>query len=151
MTLIETMENIAAFLQSQLLEYDCKLADGNIVPVAVYPGFAPIRNSNEPIQAFVYVLATDSSDSEPQSQAKVEIGISVEDTDRTDGWRSMYNLAEHIRISLLKHRLIAHKHRLILPLKFFLGEERLYPQWTAGLTAEYTIGQPVEEELDYGD
>ena len=151
MTLIETMENIATFIQSQLLEYDCKLADGRIVPVAVYPGFAPIRNNNESIPAFVYVLATDASDSDPQSQAKIEIGISVEDADRTDGWRSLYNLVEHIRIALLKHRLIAQKHRLILPLKFFLGEERLYPQWTAGLTAEYTIGQPIEEELNYGD
>ena len=27
----------------------------------------------------------------------------------------------------------------------------MYPQWQGAITATYTIGQPIEEEIDYGN
>ena len=85
-----------------------------------------------------------------QSAAKVEIGFSIIDGDTSEGWRSLFNLMEHVRQALLKKRTVANKHRLILPIKFKVADEQPFPQWQGLMTVSYTLGKPVEEEINYG-
>ena len=102
--------------------------------------------------SFIYALVTgahDTADGE-MSTATVEIGFSIYDNSDADDWRSLYNLMEHVRQHLLKHRLVANRHRLQLPLKLEVPEAQPAPQWQGKITATYTIGQPYEEDVYYG-
>ena len=62
----------------------------------------------------------------------------------------MFNLMEHVRQALLKKRTVANKHRLILPIKSKVVEDQPFPQWQGLMTVSYTLGKPVEEEINYG-
>lgn len=150
MTQIELMENLAAFLSDLLKDYDTRTSKGELVPVKVYPGFIPVKTNAKETESFIYVLALECEDNEAQSEAKVEIGFSIHDSDTEEGWRSLYNLLEHVRQALLKKRTIAKKHRLILPITSKVVDNQPFPQWQGLMTAKYTLGKPVEEEIEYG-
>lgn len=108
MTLVETMENLAKFLRETVSEYSSEQPSGK-KPVAVYAGYPPVAISSEEGPSFIYALATDFTDAQedPYGTVKVEIGFSVYDENKEDGWRSLFNLMEHVRQALLKHRCIA--------------------------------------------
>ena len=73
--------------------------------------------------------------------------------DGVDGWRSLYNVVEHVRQDLLKFRFVNMKFRLDLekPIVFKVPENQPFPQWQATMTVTYTIGQPEEEGFNYDD
>ena len=103
--------------------------------------------------SFIYALVTAAQDTADghMSTATVEIGFSIYDNSDVDDWRSLYNLMEHVRQHLLKQRLVANRHRLQLPLKLEVPEAQPAPQWQGKITATYTIGQPYEEDIYYGE
>lgn len=142
MTLTDLMDHLADFIKPVITEYATKQG-GNVIPLGVYAGYPPQEKEHN---SFIYILVTDVDDDQEgdMSTAKVQIGFSIYDDDKKSTGRSLFNLVEHVRQHLLKHRTVADEHRLILPLKFNLAE-RPWPQWQAILTATYTIGQPCEE------
>ncbi len=150
MTLVETMENLAEFLRETVSEYSSEQPSGK-KPVAVYAGYPPVAISSEEGPSFIYALATDFTDAQedPYGTVKVEIGFSVYDENKEDGWRSLFNLMEHVRQALLKHRCIAGRSSLVLPLKGAVSDSQPFPQWEGKITASYTIGQPTEVGIDY--
>lgn len=150
MTLVETMENLAEFLRETVSEYSSEQPSGK-KPVAVYAGYPPVAISSEEGPSFIYALATDFTDAQedPYRTVKVEIGFSVYDENKEDGWRSLFNLMEHVRQALLKHRCIAGRSSLVLPLKGAVSDSQPFPQWEGKITASYTIGQPTEVGIDY--
>lgn len=152
MTIVELMDNLAEFLKPAVKDYSTKQKAGT-VPVNVYAGFPPVRTKAAEKESFIYVLvlsSTDASDNNA-STAKVEIGFSIFDEDKTDGWRSLYNLMEHIRQYLLKYRIALERARLELPLKTEIVDDQPFPQWQGKITADYTIWQPYEEGINYDD
>ena len=97
-------------------------------------------------------MITDAiDDNQPNdfSKATVTLSFDITDNNRVDGWRNLYNLMEHARQELLKHRVIADRNKLILPIKFKTPFEQPWPQWQGAIIADYTIGQP-QEEVYYG-
>lgn len=150
MTLVETMENLAEFLRETVSEYSSEQPSGK-KPVAVYAGYPPVAISSEEGPSFIYALATDFTDAqdEPYGTVKVEIGFSVYDENKEDGWRSLFNLMEHVRQALLKYRCIAGRSSLVLPLKGAVSDSQPFPQWEGKITASYTIGQPTEVGINY--
>lgn len=153
MTPIGLMNELAKFLQDTLKDYSTQQTTGNL-PILVYPGYPPIPDTAVEKNSYLYVLVVETNDEEDDSKmstAKVEIGFSIYDADQTDGWRTIYNVMEHVRQALLKKRFIAMKHRLELPLKGVVPDEQPFPQWYGKLIATYTIGQPQEEGINYDD
>lgn len=153
MTPIGLMDKLADFLREVLKDYTTEQTSGKL-PINVYPGWPPVRDNPKEKNSHVYVLVLeteDKDDSNELSTAKVEIGFSIYDADKIDGWRSIFNIMEHVRQALLKHRFIGMKHRLVHPIKGMIADEPPYPQWLGKLEVYYTIGQPVEEGINYDD
>ncbi len=150
MTTVELMENLAEFLRVVIAEYSTQQKAGT-VPIEVYPGYMPIKTSADETASCVYALVTAAEDRRDDdfSSATVEIGFSIYDDDTADGWRSLFNVMEHVRQAMLKQRTVAKRNRLALPLKLEIPEEQPFPQWQGRITATYSIGQPVEEEVNF--
>lgn len=106
MTQVELMENLAAFLKNVVLEYESQQSDGTYSPINVYPGYLPVKTNAKESESCMYVLVLECEDGEEQSAAKVEIGFSIVDGDTAEGWRSLFNLMEHVRQALLKNALL---------------------------------------------
>ena len=82
----------------------------------------------------------------------MEIGFSIYDDDKNDGWRSLYNLVEHVRQDLLKFPFLEKKYRLEPPLLFDIYDrEQPFPQWLGTITANYSISHLHEEGFSYDD
>ena len=154
MTPINLMDALAKRLQDLLTDYTAEQPSGT-VPVTVYPGYIPVQNNAAEKKSFVYVLVVETDDraGNDKSIAVVELGFSIYDADGTLGWRSLYNVVEHVRQDLLKYRFVNMKFRLDLekPIVFKVPENQPFPQWQATMTATYTIGQPEEEGFNDDD
>ncbi len=155
MTPIDLMDMLAARLQNLLTDYTAEQPSGK-VPVTVYPGYIPVQNNAQERKSLVYVLVTKTTDKpgNTKSHATVEIGFSIYDDNHTDGWRSLYNVMEHVRQDLLKYRFVGMKFRLDLeeaPIEMTIPDNQPFPQWQGTMTACYTIGQPEEEGMNFDD
>lgn len=152
MTSIELMNNLAEYLQKVVDDYSTDQKKG-LIPIKVYAGWPPVRMTAAEKESFIYSLALSWEDKSDDtfSMAKVEIGFSIYDDDKEKGCYSLYNLMEHVRQALLKKRTLNGRNRLELPLKSVISDEQAFPQWQGAITATYTIGQPTEEEIEYGD
>lgn len=152
MTTVELMDNLADYLRSVIVDYSTQQPSGKR-SIKVYAGYPPARMNADEQASFIYTLVTGAQDTADgdMSTATVEIGFSIYDDSEYDDWRSLYNIMEHVRQHLLKHRLVANRHRLQLPLKLEVPEAQPAPQWQGKITAIYTIGQPYEEDIYYGE
>ena len=150
MTTIELMNNVRDYLEVVLADYSTTQKAGTC-PVAVYAGYPPLRMQAAEKESYVYVLALEWTDKADHtfSQAKIEIGFSIYDDDTEHGVLSLYNLMEHVRQALLKKRTLNGRNRLELPLKGELCDVQTFPQWQGRIEAMYTIGQPIEEEMEW--
>ena len=153
MTPINLMDRLAAKLQALMDDYTTEQPSG-ILPIKVYPGYFPRRTNATEMNSAMYVLVTQVVDEseKAKSYAIVEIGFSIYDEDPVYGWRSLFNALEHVRQYLLKNRIIDKKHWLQLPMETIVldDQNQAWPQWRATMTAKYTVGQPVEEGITYG-
>lgn len=152
MTTVELMDNLADYLRSVIVDYSTQQPSGKR-SIKVYAGYPPARMNADEQASFIYALVTSAQDTADgdMSTATVEIGFSIYDDSEYDDWRSLYNIMEHVRQNLLKHRFIADRHRLLFPVKIEVPEAQPAPQWQGKITAIYTIGQPYEEDIYYGE
>lgn len=155
MTPINLMDSLAERLQKLLTDYTAEQPSGK-VPVTVYPGYIPVQNNAQERKSLVYVLVVKTTDrpGNAKSTATVEIGFNIYDDDHINGWRSLFNVMEHIRQDLLRSRFVKMKHRLSLedaPIEMNIPENQPFPQWQGTMTAVYTIGQPEEEGMNFDD
>lgn len=152
MTSVELMNNLADFLCEVVKDYSSNQEAGTL-PVVVYAGYPPVRTDYEEKESFIYAIATEWEDKEDGtfSTCKVEIGFSIYDDNKTEGCFSLYNIMEHVRQALLKKCTLAGRNRLELPFKSVVSDDFTYPQWQGIITETYTLGQPMEEEIDYGE
>lgn len=152
MTSIELMNNLAEFISESVKDYSSKQHAGD-VPVKVYAGWPPVRTTSAEKESFIYALALSWEDKADGvfSTCKVEIGFSIYDKDMEKGSFSLYNLMEHVRQAMLKKRTLAGRNRLELPVLSQISDNQTYPQWQGAITATYTLGQPEEEEVEYGE
>lgn len=152
MTTVELMDNLADYLRSVIVDYSTQQPSGKR-SIKVYAGFPPARMNADEQASFIHALVTAAQDTADgdMSTATVEIGFSIYDDSEYDDWRSLYNIMEHVRQQLLKHRFIADRHRLLFPVKIEVPEAQPAPQWQGKITAIYTIGQPYEEDIYYGE
>ena len=116
MTTVELMDNLADYLRSVIVDYSTQQPSGKR-SIKVYAGFPPARMNADEQASFIYALVTAAQDTADgdMSTATVEIGFSIYDDSEYDDWRSLYNIMEHVRQQLLKHRFIADRHRLLFP------------------------------------
>lgn len=153
---VNLMDALAERLQVVLKEYSAgdpqaEVPDSIILgknSLKIHPGQVPVPEDAGEIESFVYVIVKKIDDKKDGSTAKVEIGVSIYDEDET-AWRNLYNIVEHIRQDLLKHRILNKKFMLQWPVETEFAEEQPYPQWFGAVTANYSIGQPVEEGIAY--
>lgn len=152
MTTVELMDNLADYLRSVIVDYSTQQPSGKR-SIKVYAGYPPARMNADEQASFIYALVTGAQDTADgdMSTATVEIGFSIYDDSEYDDWRSLYNIIEHVRQHLLKHRFIADRYRLLFPVKIEVPEAQPAPQWQGKITAIYTIGQPYEEDIYYGE
>ena len=155
MTPIDLMDMLAERLQKVLADYTAQQPSGK-VPVTVHPGYIPVQNNAKEKNSNLYVLVYDIEDKPKNSTsiATVEIGFSIYDDDHENGWRSLFNVMEHVRQDLLKYRFVGMKFRLDLdaaPLKTHIVENQAFPQWQGTMTAAYTIGYIEEEGMNFDD
>lgn len=150
MTTVELMNNVRDYLEVVLADYSTTQKAG-ARPVAVYAGYPPLRMQAAEKESYVYVLALEWTDKADHtfSQAKIEIGFSIYDDDTEHGVLSLHNLMEHVRQALLKKRTLNGRNRLELPMKGELCDVQTFPQWQGRIEAMYTIGQPMEEEMEW--
>nr|DAM69336.1 MAG TPA: tail completion protein [Caudoviricetes sp.] len=150
MTPIGLMDSLKDRLQLLLTDYSSNQPSGTL-PVQVHSGYLPIRNNAGEKNSFVYILAFSGTDTKEMGAVKVEFGFSIYDDDKVDGWRSLFNVMEHVRQDLLKNRLVDMEYRLEFPLEFKVADDQPFPQWQGTIVATYTIAQPVEEGFNYDD
>ena len=150
MTTTELMRNLKDYLTKAVADYETRQKGGHI-PIVVYEGFPPIRTSAEEKASFIYclVLSWEDTAQVTMSKANVEIGFSIYDEDPQDGWRSLFNIMEHVRQALLKRHIVAQRNMLVMPIKGELIDTQPYPQWQGKITTAYTIGQPAEEGIEF--
>ncbi len=153
MTPIGLMDSLAEKLQKLMDDYSTEQPSGTL-PITVYPGYTPMRTNSKEKNSEMYVLVRQIVDENDKikSYAIVEIGFSIYDEDPVNGWRGLFNPLEHVRQYLLKNRIIDKKYWLQLPMEsiVFDDQNQAWPQWRATMTAKYTVGQPVEEGITYG-
>lgn len=150
MTIVVIMDNLAAMIREAVREYDTEQKTGRM-PVTVYAGFPAIPDAPDEKASFIYCKVSSFKDEIDGSfgTAAVDIGFSICDRDKKDGWRQLYNLMEHVRQYLLKNPYIGEgSNHLELPLKGEIYDEQPYPQWQGMIHATYTIDQP-EQEIDF--
>ena len=155
---VNLMDALAERLQVILKDYSSgnpqDEVTGSVIlgrnPLKIHTGQIPVPEDASELESFVYVIVKKIEDKGGQdlSSATVEIGVSIYDEDET-GWRNLYNIVEHIRQDLLKHRILNKKFMLQWPINTEFAEEQPYPQWVGAITAKYSIGQPVEEGIAY--
>ena len=154
MTPINLMDKLAERLQKLLTDYSSEQPSGTL-PVKVYPGYVPKQEDATEHSSFVYVLVRQvlDEDGNKKSSAIVEIGFSIYDEYLTGGWRSLFNLVEHVRQNLLKYRFVNMKHRLELPMQTDIMDDnnQAWPNWRATITAKYTVGHVEEEGINFDD
>ena len=135
MTLMEVMENLADCVRGAVKDYSTVQKAGTL-SLEVYAGPPPLRKKAGEVQSFIYCAVLDFEDKEDgESTAKVEIGFSIYDKDEKDGWRTVYNLVEHVRQAVLKKRTLGKRNALLLPLKGEIIFVQPFPQWQARITA----------------
>ena len=140
MTPMEVMDDASAFLRKVVREYDAKQVKGTY-PLTGYAGYPPVRDRSAEKSSYMYAIAAaiEDSDGEELSTVKIEIGFSIYD-DKSNGWRRLYNLMEHVRQKLLKHRwFLSRRTALVLPLKRAAADAQPFPQW------EGRHGHPTEK------
>lgn len=150
MTIVVVVEKLAELIREAVREYDTEQKAGR-VPITVYAGFPHVPDTSEEKASFIYCKVASFKDEINGSfgTAEVDIGFSICDRDKKDGWRQLYNLMEHVRQCLLKNPYIGGgTNHLELPLKGEIYDEQPYPQWQGMIHATYTIDQP-EQELDF--
>ena len=145
MVIMEAMENLASYIREQVKEYETETKAGKR-PIAVYAGYPPVRDKPDAYDSFIYCCAKKFQDTDDRlGVVDIEIGFSIYDNHPSDGWKSLYNLMEHVRQALLRKRTLGKRNRLVLPLTGEIVEPQPYPQWQARMTVSYTIAQPEEE------
>lgn len=151
MTTVELMDNLAEYLRPIVTEYSTEQPTGHR-EIKVYAGYPPLRLKPDEQSSHIYVLVTDSQDTSDtdMSVASVEIGFSIYEGGEREPWRTLYNLMEHIRQHLLKYRTVANAHRLVMPVKLEIPDAQPVPQWQGRIVTKYTIGQPYEEDINFG-
>lgn len=148
MILMEAMENLADYIRPVVKEYYTCNKSGE-KQIEVYAGYPPIRTTADEAPSFIYCMVTAFHDEEGgNSKADIEIGFSIYDSDEKEGWRSLYNIMEHVRQALLRQRTIAGRNRLLLPCQGQIADSQPFPQWQGKIMVSYTIAQPVEEGFD---
>ena len=152
MTLMEVMEDLAELIRGVVKDYAAEQPSG-LRPVEVYAGYPPVPETAGETASRIYALVTEFTDEagEDYSTARVEIGFSLYDEDEGNGWRSLYNLMEHVRQAVLKHRCLAGRTVLVLPVKGEISGSQPFQQWEGRITASYQIGQPIEEGINYDE
>lgn len=147
MILMDVAENLASYIREITKEYKTNQKLGYL-PLKVYAGYPPPAKSPNEKESFIYCYVTKFHDTEDRySWAEVEIGFSICDMDPDEGWKSLYNIMEHVRQGLLKKRTLNGRNRLILPVTGEMADLQPYPQWQGRIIASYTIAQPVEEDI----
>lgn len=157
---INLLDGLRDFIQKQVAgyEYSFKRADGSIdmKNPKVYIGYSPVRIQNDlEFSPFIIVKLKKINDNDDISTADIRIIFNKHDDD-ADNWRSQFNLMEYIRQALLKHRTIANKFRLELPVVSEASEysQSPHPEGYGIIEITYQIGQAQEEDLvneDYGE
>lgn len=116
----------------------------------VVAGYLPAKRPKDqpdavPDLPYVIVRLLRGEDQGNGSTATVKILIGTHSEAEQDGWRDAANIIERIRIELLKHRTVARRFRLELPLTYELPEEQPYPEWVGWLETRWALAQPQEE------
>lgn len=153
MTITELIDNMVEFLKPVVVTYNGQ-KDSKKSDISIIAGYPPKLVGNEERSSAIYVMVTDAQDNDQTkdySRATVTLSFDIADDDKVDGWRTLYNIMEHIRQEMLKHRRIGDRNRLILPIKFKTPYEQPWPNWQGAITADYTIGQPEEEGIPYDE
>ncbi len=154
---INLLDGLRDFIQKQVsgYEYSYKRADGSVdmKTPKVYSGYLPVRTRHDlEFSPFIIVKLKKINDNDDISTADIRIIFTTHDDDDVDNWRSQFNLMEHVRQALLKHRTIANKFRLELPVVSEASEysQSPYPEGYGTIETTYQIGQVQEEGLFNG-
>lgn len=149
MTLVTVMESIKALLEEAVAEYRAQGKE-RLEPIKVYAGYPPVRDRSMEMSSYVYAAVVDWTDKEADtySACTVEIGLAIRD-EAPDGCMSLYNLMEHIRQTLLRHRIVCDNTSLQLPLKGRLPEQQPTPIWLGIIRATYLVAQPETEGINF--
>ena len=149
MTPIEAMNNVADYIREIIEEYSTKQKRGEL-PISVYAGYPPVPQTAQEKESFVYCYATKVNDTEDNfSKVDIEIGFSIYDDDPSEGCMSLYNVMEHVRQALLRKRTLNGRSHLLFPVKSEIVDPQPFPQWQGRMDVSYTIGQPLEEGVEF--
>ena len=150
MTPVTLLQCLAEFLKEQVKNYVYYNVKGDIMPIAVYTQYLPIKTDslvkNYP---FVMPTITEVSDDTEDSSVKITIMAGIVDPDKTLYGISILNLVEHIRQALLKNQNLTMHGKIYghmkLPLKTKLLLDQPYPEVYGYLETDWDMVQPVPE------
>ncbi|MDU5945827.1 MAG: hypothetical protein E6Z15_01970 [Paenibacillus macerans] len=128
------------------------LADYVSEQVQVHEGYLPTKtaeNIHTPDYPYVIVrLHTgDAQDSGHTVSVLLYFGTKSEDD---EGFKDVLNVMEHVRIALLKQRVIENQFRMELPYTWELFEGQPQPEWVGMAKTKWTLPAVLEEvHFDY--
>lgn len=123
------------------------LADYVPMQVQVYEGYLPSKtaeNINTPDYPYVIVrLHTgDAQDNGHTVNVLLYFGTKSDDD---EGFKDVLNVMEHVRIALLKQRVIEKQFRMELPYTWELFEGQPQPEWVGLAKTKWTLPAVREE------
>lgn len=143
MTPIILLDELTAALEKVLAGYKMIAELQPPKPVTVYKQYMPVDEfENETFYPAVTVQIRSVEDDGGETVATVLITIGVFGGHKTDGWRDLLNIAEHIRQFLLENPIIAKKFPLKMPAAFELLAEQPEPFYFGNLAVRYVVGTP---------
>lgn len=100
--------------------------------------------SNFPCVIVRYEGATDYDElAMPRGDAAVRIVCAVYDeAPESDGWRSILDMQERIRLEVLEHRLLAGRYLLKMPVKSKLNDSETWPVYFGETELSYSTPRP---------
>jgi len=160
MTAAMLLRAICEFLRRLLAEYAAaKGYDGRFTPPRVFEWYLPFKNPKAPEKIdFPYVVARivngeDSQDLNIGSTVQVKLSFGVYDEgERVDGFLQpsgaydLMNLMEHVRIGLLRQRIIDNRFWIETPYKWSIPEEQPYPLWVGEATTIWKVQSVTEQQ-----
>lgn len=165
------MQDLTSRLSTLMLGYSLPGKTGMLQEVKVFAQYVPqpagISFNNKELSGLKNYSSTDyesnfpciivqlgemmdvEENSRTHSTCNVQLLIGIYDeTPECQGYQDVLNIQELIRQYLLEHRILAHRHLLIMPVKCRLLDAETFPIYFGVMDLLFQVGRPVRNS-DY--
>lgn len=145
------LDELCQFLTETIKNYELDTFQSTNRAPAVYCEALPLNTTSSQDEPYILVRLKGGEDQTGQSKATVTLDFCVYSENVQQGPFQLLNVMERVRQALFQKRVLAKKYRIEYPLKWDKPKEQLHPEWVGLMETTWTIAQPIEEVIEYGE